>query len=555
MNEVNSCRIFKRSGHISLILMGLVFTNALQAEIYKWTDEQGITHYSENRPKKGKIQNIRLKSKAAKSSPEIPELQENFPTPKFTPASKIKVYSGKKGNLPGLNIGNYGAKNSLAKTRPEKIHNESFENVHIENANFHKKSLWDVKFDDAQLSSANFSKAILNPEVSFKGANLVKADFSRAEMSRVYFSNADLTDGNFENAFCNECNFDQAKLSNASLKGMGLYKTSFINTNLKGVVFDHSGVWSNVSFIGAKGLDYDALFEIVKHNPSGMGDIRYDYNGCVIGVTSTDCSNKDLSGHKFFNNSDLINMNLKKANLQNADLSLTRLIDSNVSNANLKGATLGYIKNSDFSYSNLSSATINAGSTRNSFVIPKSINMRHANLTEANLEGMRLNAFDLMGADLTGIKFTSSLASARDFKGAKIEGCESCKKMLQTLTISAKDVEGVIQEVIRTPTKDKYAKTLFGNKRWHFSYSTFMTGRSSLNEDETAKLIELMLGSKSKELINDAAKLADKLFNQGYKKMFCSRTDFTRSLRKYLKVNDNVNNRVRHNFTSCLEMN
>ncbi len=47
------------------IMMLLAIYSQASAEIYKWVDQQGVTHYSEKPPANGKVKKIQLKSESA----------------------------------------------------------------------------------------------------------------------------------------------------------------------------------------------------------------------------------------------------------------------------------------------------------------------------------------------------------------------------------------------------------------------------------------------------------------------------------------------------------
>ena len=45
-----------------LFILLLFITNLSIAEIFKWTDENGVIHYSENKPEKESVEEFQLKS-------------------------------------------------------------------------------------------------------------------------------------------------------------------------------------------------------------------------------------------------------------------------------------------------------------------------------------------------------------------------------------------------------------------------------------------------------------------------------------------------------------
>jgi len=112
-------------------------------------------------------------------------------------------------------------------------------------------------------------------------------------------------------------------------------------------------------------------------------------------LSGADLSDADLSGAK------LNSSNLSNANLANANLSSTNLIKANLSNANLSSANL--IK------ANLDNANLD------------SANLSNANLCGANLANAKLNNACLSNADLRGADLGDAVLSGVTVWGAKLD--------------------------------------------------------------------------------------------------------------------------------------
>lgn len=74
------------------------YTNASNAEIYKWTDKNGVIHYSENKPEEVAVEEFQLKSYNAVIIEENTDVDEtNSEKPKKKPAwlrpKKVVMYS------------------------------------------------------------------------------------------------------------------------------------------------------------------------------------------------------------------------------------------------------------------------------------------------------------------------------------------------------------------------------------------------------------------------------------------------------------------------------
>lgn len=459
-----------------------VLSGSATAEIYKWVDGNGLTHYASKAPKsqsavKLKISKGKAEPMAKSSSYSLPQAEKiNSPSV----ASAIAANSAARVNISGQAF-------------PQKITDKNYDQKNLQKADFSKRSIRRTSFNQSQMQAVSFKNADLIEVVSFIGADLTGADFSHAFMSKVDFTAANLTGANFDFTSCFECIFDKSKMEKVLFTNTTLNKVSFKSADLKDSQMTAGGVWSEVNLIGARGIDFVQLHQQVKKNPSGIDHIVYEVNGCIIGQPGADCSASDLSGHKFLSK-ELRGVNFSKANLSNADFSLTALFEVNFSGATLLNASFGKKAwKSDFS---------------------------EADLTGADFYLTSLHTVKFDQARLEGVKINPSLVNPSLLLQADISGCKECQSLVEARKV---DFDSLRQDIIEfsakpiKPVTADYSKWL----RFQYQYGTYISSRSTLSMDQYIDLILLTLRANNPAFIKDVFFLINGFSHQGLKDTIC----------------------------------
>jgi uncharacterized protein YjbI with pentapeptide repeats len=374
---------------------------------------------------------------------------------------------------------------ALNRSLPKRILNKNYDGEDFENIDFSRRQLQKSTFNKANLKGANF-KGIGNFQMlSFKNADLSGADFSNTSINQVDFSGANLSNANFNNSHCINCRFDSANLTNATFRQTTLYKTSFDSAELKSIEFTIA-VWSEVDLSGARNVNHAQLYAEVKKNPSGVGDIIYDYNGCAIGAAKSICRGMDLSGHKFFAK-QLSETDFSRANLANVDFSLTRLLNSNFTGVNLSNAIFGkHVWQTNFSQANLTNADF-----RQSVLQSDNVNFARANLR--------------------GLQFVESATNAAVFANANLKGCSQCQAMLNAGTVDFDALHKFITEYespsAGTATTSSASRQMHTKLALRRDYIALTSGQAVLSTEQYIELIRLMLKSKEPLLLYDSMNL------------------------------------------------
>ena len=219
-------------------------------------------------------------------------------------------------------------------------------NEQVKNKKFPKRNLDNSDLQTTDLVGFNFTEA------SLSRADLREADLRSADLSKANLGEADLRKANLSGA-----NFQGAHLGKATLSGANLW---------------------HADFRGAKGLNEEQL-KACKNIRLALYDdadvirslnLPPDHNSRVLNnqLDKYDLRDADLKG------AFLVKVNFRGANLRKADLSWTELREANLQGADLSGA-------------NLTGAFLG-----------------NAKLQGANLQGAILEKANLTGADLTGVK-------------------------------------------------------------------------------------------------------------------------------------------------------
>lgn len=198
-----------------------------------------------------------------------------------------------------------------------------------------------LDFIDSDLSN------IVMVGMNFSGANFSGAKLSGAKLTSANFLNADLSGAILRSADLTVAVFGGATLAGADLSGADCTSADFVKADLTGVIATKNTILKNACLVHAR-FDFNLLRQA-------------DIAGVQLrqaNLTGIDLSGRNLSGAMFedaiLNEAKLINIiatevhfgraQLKKANLQNSDISRSYFGGANLSGADLSGANCNQAK-------------------------------------------------------------------------------------------------------------------------------------------------------------------------------------------------------------------
>ncbi|MBT5347067.1 pentapeptide repeat-containing protein [bacterium] len=130
-------------------------------------------------------------------------------------------------------------------------------------------------------------------------------------------------------------------------------------------------------------------------------------------------------------------LDLKGANLSDADLQFADLTDANLQEANLQGANLQYadLEGANLQGANLQYADLEGADSRGA-------NLQGANLQEANLQGANLQYADLEGANLQGANLQYADLEGANLQGANLQRADLHEVNLQGAKLHSAKLQG-----------------------------------------------------------------------------------------------------------------
>ena len=191
--------------------------------------------------------------------------------------SQIQIYSGELVNRDLSNIDLSGASLrqvslvdcdlSRANLSNTNITNSYLEGINLNDANLSHANFcvgseqdysqiranilsdWTRMLDNLPLKAANKAREQMSAQmsqqlhqflfpVSFKRANLERADLSNTDLRRAFLNNANLQEADLTNADLSQADLRGANLSNANLTGIKCDRTNFSQANLTGITID-----------------------------------------------------------------------------------------------------------------------------------------------------------------------------------------------------------------------------------------------------------------------------------------------------------------------------
>ncbi len=127
-----------------------------------------------------------------------------------------------------------------------RINDSSLIAANLQGASFERAIIKDTNMSNARFylddkpvlrdrgQTTDFSKAETLSDVSFDGANLIKANFSGKSWLRLSFEKSTLTQSSFANATLTKSSFKDANLEGANLQGATLIDVNLEGANMKG---------------------------------------------------------------------------------------------------------------------------------------------------------------------------------------------------------------------------------------------------------------------------------------------------------------------------------
>ena len=149
-------------------------------------------------------------------------------------------------------------------------------------------SLGTKKFERLQLENANFQKAFLR-EIKLRQANLDRANFQQADLSHADLRESSLVRANLSRANLSQANFSSTDLSQANLTGANLYQANFYRANL---------TQTNLS--------------LIRFIPESVATAKHQNSLDIVKLTKVDLRRANLKG------AFLIGVDLSNANLEGA---------------------------------------------------------------------------------------------------------------------------------------------------------------------------------------------------------------------------------------------
>jgi len=226
------------------------------------------------------------------------------------------------------------------------------------NADFPRADLTNTNFQRADLRKAFFGEADLS-SAHLRSSNLTNADFRNAELSNANLKTANLSGANLESANLPDANLEGADLSGANLEdadlsGANLENADLSEANLKGAEF------SNID-----------LRETPLPNAALFASLSSEIDADLREVPA-------LDSFKFrgANPATLIETDLRRANLEDADLGFTDLREATLIRADCE--------NTQFDKAKLTRATLENADLTNA-------NFSQAYLYQTRLDGAQIN--------------------------------------------------------------------------------------------------------------------------------------------------------------------
>ena len=275
-------------------------------------------------------------------------------------------------------------------------------------------------FDGLDLRNAIFDNADLS-NISLKSTKLVGARFANADLLGTSLSGYDLTNTNFVGV----------DLSGKDLTGTILTGTNLSNADLSGVNLsgkDLTGTiltGANLSNADLSGVDLSGK-DLSNADLSGVDLSGKDLTGTIL--TGANLSNADLSGVDL-SGKDLTNADLSGVDLSGKDLTGTILTGANLSNADLSGV--------DLSGKDLTGTIIEG-------INISGIDLTGNDLSDMNLTGINLDDIDLAGKDLSYSILIGVDLSGKDLTGTILTGTNLSNADLSGVNLSGKDLIGTI---------------------------------------------------------------------------------------------------------------
>jgi len=293
-----------------------------------------------------------------------------------------------------------------------------------------------VNLTDAQLRSVG----------SLVRANLSGNDLAHYDLSGAFLHLANLSAANLSNANLSEADLSQADLSGANLSPVDLSGADLSDANLSGADLSHANL--GAADLSNADLSAATLDEADLRGVEGLADTQLRSAGSVrnIDLRRGNLTDFDLSGV------DMMGANLADARLFNANLSHTGLTGASLDGANLWGADLSYadltgasiddiyLADADLSYANLTAV---AGLTNDvlkpalGYQRPRSLigvvlgghdlsgwQLEYINLSEADLSNTSLSGADLYYTNLTGANLRHSDLSHARLLGANLSNAD-----------------------------------------------------------------------------------------------------------------------------------
>jgi len=268
--------------------------------------------------------------------------------------------------------------------------------TNLTNVNLSGKDLTGTILTGADLSYTSLPNDLSGHDfrsTKFYGTDLTGRNFSESDMSFAIFDNADLTEANFSGAVILDSDF--TKIKNKSLAGANLSEASFAHSDLSGISLDGATLQAtNLWKVNLSGVDFtntdvitDALsfdsanlsnsnFEGINLSPKKFysnvfkdkaylineGSLNEQLFGgfdVLVIIVSKEVNGNDLAvKFMFYNN--FARANLENANFKNTELWYANFYLADLTNADLSGADLrnAYFGNADLSNANLSAANL-----------------------------------------------------------------------------------------------------------------------------------------------------------------------------------------------------
>jgi len=265
--------------------------------------------------------------------------------------------------------------------------------AHLVRAKLSGANLVDSNLSGANLTRSNLANADLMradlTDADLPRADLTNTNFQRADLERAFFGEADLTNAHLRSTNLTDADFRNAKLSKANLKtadlsGANLENANLFNANLEGI--DLSGANLEGADLSGANLEGADLSEAnLKGAEFSNIDLRETLlpNSALISslLSETDvdlCKVPALDLFKFrgANPATLVEANLRRANLEEADLGFTDLREATLIRADCE--------NTQFDDAKLTRATLENADLTNA-------NFSQAYLYQTRLDGAQIN--------------------------------------------------------------------------------------------------------------------------------------------------------------------